>query len=81
MNKQYLKTDDYYLELSSESMILIQYRNWNGTVVEIDEYTFPYAWKVFLEKFKIVDLKPIGEHEFQNMYFLAKINQNQLSAA
>ena len=73
---QYFKTDLYYVCLSNAGMILIEYRNWKegiDSITMVDEYTFPRDWKVFLDKFKIADLKPIGEHEFENMYILSKM--------
>ena len=73
---EYFKTENYYVCLSSACMILIEYRNWKegfASVVGVDEYTFPRDWNVFFEKFKIADLKEIGEHEFENMYILSKM--------
>ena len=62
-------------------MIVVEYRNWNNSVVGVDEYFFPRDWSVFFKLFTIAQLQPIGEHEFSNMYFQAKVNQNQLLAA
>ena len=73
---QYFKTENYYVCLWDKGMILIEYRNWIegiASVVRVDEYTFPRDWSVFFEKFKIADLKEIGEHEFENMYILSKM--------
>jgi hypothetical protein len=73
---EYFKTENYYVSLSNKGMILIEYRSWMegiASVVGVDEYTFSRDWNVFFEKFKIADLKPIGEHEFENMYILSKL--------
>ena len=73
---QYFKTNLYYVCLWDKGMILIEYRSWKqgiDSIVMVDEYTFPRDWKVFFGKFKIADLKPIGEHEFENMYILSKM--------
>ena len=73
---QYFKTENYYVCLWDKGMILIEYRSWMegiASVVGVDEYTFSRDWNVFFEKFKIADLKPIGEHEFENMYILSKL--------
>ena len=73
---EYFKTENYYVSLSNKGMILIEYRSWMegiASVVGVDEYTFPRDCKVFFEKFKIADLKEIGEHEFENMYILSKM--------
>jgi hypothetical protein len=73
---QYFKTENYYVCLWDKGMILIEYRSWMegiASVVRVDEYTFPRDWNVFFEKFKVADLKPIGEHEFENMYILSKL--------
>lgn len=75
-NMQYFKTDLYYICLSNAGMILIEYRNWKegiDSITMVDEYIFPRDWKMFFEKFKIVDLMPIGEHEFNNMLILGKL--------
>jgi hypothetical protein len=80
MNKQYFKTENYYIELSNEGMIVIEYREWNSSAVGVDEYFFPRDWSVFFKLFTIAQLQPIGEYEFSNMYFQAKV-KNQLLAA
>lgn len=70
---QYFKTDFYYLCLWDEGMIVIEYCSHTSRVVWLQEYIFPRDWKAFFEMFKIAELTPIGEHEFNNMLLLAKI--------
>jgi len=70
---QYFKTQNYYLCLWNEGMIIIEYCSNTSRVVWLQEYIFPRDWKVFFEMFKIVDLIPIGEHEFNNMLIMSKL--------